>query len=574
MKNILLKSISLFAFILMLFSCYEGIDDISYVDPGPDAGAPQVTFIYPIEGTDIQVLSHLAEIDLRFRVEDDIEIKDVTVLFNGNQIAFYNEFVDYRIFTESGLHISGIPDGEHTISVVATDYAGNATTQTITFFKSPPYTPIYAGEMFYMPFEGDFVELVSISYPEEVGNPSFTDQGYQSTNAFTAPAQSYLQFPVEQLSGTLGSSFSTTFWYKVSGNPDRAGILVIGNEEGVEDRTHGFRLFREGSGSEQRIKLNVGTGNGENWNDGGVLPTGSNEWVHVAVTVSPTETKIYFDGVEQLTSTLASPIDWSGAENITIGSGGPTFSYWNHGSDSSWMDNLRLYDVTLTPTQIQEMAGASSEYEPILASETFYMPFNGDFVEMNTNQTAGQVGNPGFAGAGYSGSDAFQNNPDSYLTYPIAGLFEQEFSTTFWYKVSGNPDRAGILVVGDVAENRNQGFRIFREGSPTAQRIKLNLGIGSGESWNDGGEIDVTAGEWVHVAVTVSATESKIYFNGNVVNTATYTTPPDFTGCDELHIGNGGPTFSYWNHLYDSSDLDELRFYNTALTADEIMAMQ
>lgn len=574
MKNLILKTISLFAFITLIFSCYEGIDDISYVDPGPDMGAPQVTITYPLEGTEVQVLSDMAEIDIKFRVEDDIEIKDITVLFDGTQIAFYDEFIDYRIFTENGLHHGGIGDGEHTVSVIATDYAGNSTTQTITFFKSPPYTPMYEGEMFYMPFEGDFVELVSISYPETVGNPTFAGQGHASTNSFTAPGNSYLQFPIEQLEGNLTTSFSATFWYNVSGDPDRAGILVIGNEEGGESRNQGFRLFREGSGSEQRIKLNVGTGNTESWNDGGVLPTASNDWVHVAVTVSPTESKIYFDGVEQMTSTLAAPIDWTGAENITIGSGGPTFSYWNHLSDSSWMDDLRLFGLTLTPAQIAEMAGGAGEYEPVLESETFYMPFDGSFKEINSSQNAVPTGNPGFAGTAYSGSDAFKNNPDSWLNYPIAGLFGQEFSTTFWYKVSGDPDRAGILVVGDAPENRNVGFRVFREGSATEQRIKLNVGTGSGESWNDGGVIDVTADQWVHIAVTVSASESKIYFNGELVNTAAMASPVDWTGTSEVVIGHGGPTFSYWNHLYDSSTMDELRFYDQALTAEQIQAMQ
>ena len=134
--------------------------------------------------------------------------------------------------------------------------------------------------------------------------------------------------------------------------------------------------------------------------------------------------------------------------------------------------------MTLTPAQIADMAGGSGEYQPILESETFYMPFDGSFIEINTSQNATPTGNPGFAGTAYSGSDAFQNNPDSWLNYPIAGLFGQEFSTTFWYKVSGDPDRAGILVVGDAPENRNVGFRVFREGSATEQRIKLNVGTG------------------------------------------------------------------------------------------------
>ncbi len=91
------------------------------------------------------------------------------------------------------------------------------------------------------------------------------------------------------------------------------------------------------------------------------------------------------------------------------------------------------------------------------------------------------------------------------------------------------------MVVGDDADDRNQGFRLFREGSPTEQRIKLNVGTGTGESWNDGGVIDVAAGEWVHVAFTISSTESKIYFNGIEMNSADLSAPIDWTGVGPFH---------------------------------------
>ena len=147
------------------------------------------------------------------------------------------------------------------------------------------------------------------------------------------------------------------------------------------------------------------------------------------------------------------------------------------------------------------------------------------------------------------------------------------FSATFWYKVSATPDRAGILTVGDDAADRFQGFRLFREGNATEQRIKANIGTGTGESWNDGDVITVAAGEWVHIALTVSETESKIYFNGTEVNTNALSNPVDWTNCTEIVIGAGGPTFDYWGHASDSSPMDELRLFDRALTSEEINNM-
>ena len=370
----------------------------------------------------------------------------------------------------------------------------------------------------------------------------------------------------------FGSNMSGAFWYKVNGSPDRSGILTVGDD--ADDRLQGFRLFREGSADSQRIKLNVGTGSVESWNDGGLIDVTAGEWVHVAFTISPTETVIYLDGMPVNTSSPSAPIDWTGCNEITIGAGGETFSYWNHLSDDSAMDELRLFNTTLSQAEVLNIINVTNPYEPMYNGETFYMPFDGTYTELISLGMATEVGAPGYAGTSYQGSDAYMGAADSYLTYPIDGLFgDEEFSATFWYKVESTPDRSGILTVSDDADDRNQGFRLFREGSATEQRIKVNVGIGGGESWNDGGVIDVTAGEWVHVALTVSATESKIYFNGVEQLSSTFTSSVDWTGCSEIVIGAGGPTFDYWGHLSDLSAFDELRLYNVALTEAEIQDM-
>lgn len=569
MKNVYKIVAGLFA-VLFMASCNDGIDPITYVDPGDDAGAPSVTIVYPVEGTQIQVYDAITSIDIKLKVEDDIEIATVKVLLDGAEINSFNEFIDYRIFSEEFTY-DAIATGAHVLTVTATDIVGNTTSKSVNFVKAPPYTAMFNNEFFYMPFNDDYMELVSVTPASQVGNPGFAGTALAGSNAYKGAADSYLTFPFD--GATVGAEFSAAFWYKVNATPDRAGLLVVGTDT-PEDRTHGFRLFREGSGTSQRIKLNVGTGSGESWNDGGLIDVAAGEWVHVAFTVSNTGTVIYLNGSPVNTSTLSSPVSWTGTGDLTIGSGGPTFSYWNHLSDLSAMDELRFFDAALTQTDIQTMIDLTSPYEPMYDGETFYMPFNGSFAELVSSSQASEVGSPGFAGESYEGSDAYEGVADSYLTFPIDGVFgTQEFSAAFWYKVNASPDRAGILVVGVDEVDRFEGFRIFREGSSTSQRIKLNVGTGAGESWNDGGLIDPALGEWVHIAITVSSTESKIYFNGVLQLSATLSSPIDWTGCSEMVIGAGGPTFSYWNHLSDQSPMDELRLFNKALSQTEIQAM-
>ncbi|MAM18663.1 MAG: hypothetical protein CME35_06815 [Gramella sp.] len=562
------SNIKFFGFILSIFlfaSCeYDGIDPITEVDPGADAGAPVVTIISPAEGNTIKVLEEVSSVTIKFKVEDDIEVASVQVMVDGNEVASMNDFLDYRIVNDEVV-FDNVTNGDHTVTVTATDLEGNTTSKTVNFSKEPPYTPKFENEFVYMPFDGDFVDLISLKSSEVVGSPGFTNDAFFGSSAYSGTADSYLNFPFD---GSIGEEFTAAFWYKVSGNPDRAGILVAGADE---NRTQGFRLFREGSADEQRIKLNVGTGTGESWNDGGVLDVNADEWVHVAFTVTATGTTIYLNGQAVNTGSMAAPIDWSGVSELTIGSGGETFSYWGHTYDNSGIDELRLFSEALSQEQIQGLINASSE--------TLHVGFNGQYADDVANRELTTVGSPGFAGEAKEGSDAYAGAADAYLTAPAAGLTSANFSATFWYKVSGSPDRAGILVMGpedtenpDSQNLRTSGFRLFREGSATEQRIKLNVGTGTGESWNDGGVIDVTAGEWVHVAFTISDTQSVIYLNGEAMNTGTLAAPIDWTGVDILSIMSGAPRFTGWGHLSDTSIMDDLTFYNKVLTAEEIQA--
>ena len=566
MKN-LKYIVSCLVVAFFMYSCDQGIDGITQVDPGNDESAPQIKINYPSEGLAIKVFEETTDLDVDIEVTDDIEIASISVQLNGSEIAKFNSFKDYRRALEEFTY-NGLVDGDHTLTVNATDIEGKTSTASVNFSKQPPYSALFEGEVFYMPFDGDYRDLIGFNVADKVGTPGFSGAGFAGTNAYKGATDSYLTFPSD---GLKSDEFSAAFWYKVNPSPDRAGILVIGDD--ATDRNQGFRLFREGNGTEQRIKLNVGTGSTESWNDGGVIDVTAGEWVHVAFTISQTETKIYFNGIEMNTGTLAAPIDWTGVGSLTIGAGGETFSYWDHLSDNSDLDELRIFNKALTQADIQIMLNSYNPYTP-LYGESFYMPFNDNYINLVGGTAATPIGTPSFNNDSYEGSGAYLGATDSYLTHPAGNLLTNQFSTTFWYKVDATADRAGILVVGnDIPENRNQGFRLFREGNATEQRIKLNVGVGTGESWNDGGVIDVTAGEWVHVAMTISDTQSKIYFNGVEVNSAALAAPIDWTGCSTFTIGAGGPTFSYWDHLSDNSSIDELRFYPKELSSDEVIAI-
>lgn len=581
-------------FTLLLFSgCDQGIDSITKVDPGADLSAPTVKINFPVEGSKIKVLEVVTSITIDFEVTDDIEVVSVSVLIDGVEIGKFTNFMDFRRVIIQDFVYNNLRDGSHELTVIGTDIEGKTTSVTVNFEKEPAYTPKYAGEIFYMPFDGDFTELVSISPAARVGTPGFAGDGFVGPNAYNGATDSYLTFPTE---GLLGSEFSAAFWYKLDANPDRGGILVIGPPDLVDpnnqnNRNNGFRFFRENAGGNQRFKLNVGTGAGESWFDGGAaadLVPGTG-WTHMAFTISPTQATVYING-EIVSQGNFPGIDWANCDILSIMSGAPRFTGWGHLSDNSAMDELRLFNRSLSQADIQgiiaDESGLAIGFVPTFDGEMFYMPFDGDNKELFKNVDATMVGTTTFAGEGVKGSNAFASTTGSYLTLPSAGLTTEEFSATFWYKVNGEPDRAGILVMGppdpgnggypEIQNLRTSGFRLFREGSPTNQIIKLNVGTGAGESWFDGGAsatLDTAIGEWVHIAFSISKTNATVYFDGEVVAQGDFT-GIDWTGIESLSIGSGAPRFTEWGHLSDPSYLDELRLYNKALSQEEVQTIR
>lgn len=590
MKKLKYSALALVA-VFFMYSCDQGIDGITEVAPGIDATAPIIKINYPKEGTKIKVLATLAEVTFDFEVTDDIELGTISVLLDNEEIGTYTSFVDYRRLLVDDLVYNSLEDGTHTVSITATDLEGKATTNAVNFEKEPAYVKKYDGEVFYMPFDGDYVDLISFQSATVVGAPSFTDDALNGTNAYVGATDSYLTFPAEDLKT---QEFSAVFWTKLNAVPDRAGLLVMSpplDAAGGNVLTSGYRFFRENANGLQRFKLNAGTGAANTWVDGGEaadVDPAAGKWVNMAFTISGGLASVYIDGnlVQQVPF---NGIDWTDVDVMSIMSGAPNFSGWDHKSDLGYMDELRLFNKSLSQTEIQMIIQDDSGIDPnayvgTFDGEMFYMPFDGDNIELFSGNEATMVGTTGFAGDAKVGANAYAGATDSYITVPTTGLTSPEFSAAMWYKVNDAPDRAGILVVGppntenagypEIQNLRTSGFRLFRENADGLQRIKLNVGNGAADVWADGGaaaDIDPAANEWVHLVFTISETTAVVYINGVAVVEAE--TGISWANCDLVSIGSGAPRFTEWGHGADLSYIDELRFFDKALTPEQVIAV-
>ncbi|SEM94742.1 Concanavalin A-like lectin/glucanases superfamily protein [Chryseobacterium taichungense] len=351
MKKNIVKLAFALASLLMSISCSDKyIDDINEVAQGSDIVAPTVEIISPAGNLLIPSSASGANVKFQYKVIDDIEIGNVDLYLDGVKIESKNSFLDYRIYNGSYSY-NNLSTGSHTIKVDAKDMTGKMSTKSFTF-TIDKYTKKSQYETLYMPFSGGnvFTDVITTNNPTVTGNPITVSNGYSGA-AYGGGNNSYLSFPLSGLYSENGISF--TFWYKVNSSPDRAGIITINDDDdnSNENRKKGFRLFREGNTLSQTIKLNLGIGSDESWNDGGVIAV-NNQWVHIAVTISKTESKVYFDGVLVRTTSYVSPFDFSSSNNIVIGSGAPSFSYWGHNSDLSLIDEVRVYNKALDQAEV------------------------------------------------------------------------------------------------------------------------------------------------------------------------------------------------------------------------------
>jgi hypothetical protein len=54
-----------------------------------------------------------------------------------------------------------------------------------------------------------------------------------------------------------------------------------------------------------------------------------------------------------LKTAIATPIDWTGCNSLSIGSGMPNFVYWLHFSDLSLYDELHIFKRAITAEEVQ-----------------------------------------------------------------------------------------------------------------------------------------------------------------------------------------------------------------------------
>jgi hypothetical protein len=152
---------------------------------------------------------------------------------------------------------------------------------------------------------------------------------------------------------------------------------------------------------------------------------------------------------------------------------------------------------------------------------------------------------------------------DDHLVLPGRLGDSNDFSFAGWVRWNGGANWQRIFDLGNgTASNL---FLTPRSGGNTL-RFAIKLNNGTEQQLN---APPLATGVWTHVAVTIGGNTGKLFVNGALVNTnASMTINPSQIGTETNYLGK-----SQWPDPLFNGSLDDLRFFNSALTDAQVSAL-
>ena len=185
----------------------------------------------------------------------------------------------------------------------------------------------------------------------------------------------------------------------------------------------------------------------------------------------------------------------------------------------------------------------------------------------------GPTPTPGVVAGGLSfdGVDDYVRIPDAANLNPGTG----DFTVDFWMKTSSQPTGG----VGDNILSKRPicnvaSFWDIRLGGATGTdgRLRVELFEEGGANSNfNASTIKVNDGQWRHIAVVREGPMSRLYIDGALDISSTGGTTNISNDADIL-VGNG-PCVGVDGTTFFDGELDEIEYFNVALTADQVQAI-
>ncbi|MDO8728838.1 MAG: LamG domain-containing protein [bacterium] len=318
---------------------------------------------------------------------------------------------------------------------------------------------------------------------------------------------------------------------------------------------------------------------------------GFNGWHHVAVTYDYSSTandpKLYLDGTFIASSEFATPAGTKATgetETLNIGNRNNLQRTWN-----GLIDDVRVYNRALTGDEIKRLyrIGATLKINTSINNDSLknglvgYWSFDGkDVAGVTAYDRSGQNNNGTLTNGptraiGKIGQGLSFDGTNDYVTMGTPSTLKPIIvSVTGWIRVTGPAN-------GDGAPNNSSGIFNFTKnadpwwayglqadgtnGTPNYQVYTFHVATG-------GVKTELTAtlsssylNQWHFVAGTYDGAVMNIYIDGEYMNSTPKSGDIDYTSAYLASIGSWGGTDEFAN-----GQIDDVRVYNRALSADEI----
>lgn len=414
-----------------------------------------------------------------------------------------------------------------------------------------------------------------------VGSPAWESEGVRSGGLrydYT-DGNDYVELPnSETLDNLQEGSYSIATWFKPSSVPPETGSGNLSGYGLVKKPSNSLGLhYSHITGFQFNHYADEGSGPVQQPITASVYEPDA--WHHVVATVDKEAglVSLYVNGSLVGTNSFSpggETLDW-GSEKWRLGISNPSGSSSERPAHGV-QDDVVLYNRVMTPEEIAEHYGLIAHWKLDEASGTTAV--DSSLAGNDATLTGTQGWATGFDGGAHAfdytdGEDYFQAPNNTMLDEVNHG----DFTVMAYVRPNSVPPGSGsdndavyaILIKegnhAGILYDANQQFHF-------AQRLSDGSQCGTGTSSNA-----YAPGSWYHVAGVFDSTsgESRIYINGQLVNTESFTagTAGYALGTAPWRVGIAGPGWSTWRWAADA-EIDDARIYNRALTDEELAQFQ
>ena len=300
---------------------------------------------------------------------------------------------------------------------------------------------------------------------------------------------------------------------------------------------------------------------------GSALPL--NQWSHCVFTFDTSYVKIYLNGVlDTQVGTHAQGIGFTSSFDTLLAkrAGGDYFS--------GLIGQVRVYDSTLTPTQVKTNYDATAIYhQPDLKLNlnAASFPQLGETGYSNTPSTwtdsSGNSNNGTITGATFDSELGNYLNFDGSNDYIDCGSASNiipagsNFTIETWVSANNNTTNTYWSVVGAVQSGSPfGGFMIYNHQTSDNWGIALNKS-GTWTSLDSG--VDIEVSKWVHLAYTYDGSYMKLFVDGEERFSSSQSGSLQYAGSVNLEIGRNVSSYS-------PIKVGQVRAYSSALSQGQI----